>query len=85
MSREYPAFRYRKTDHHTVVVLNIDEDTKLGDDWLATLPEGFDVHQKMPTYPNVDLVVNPVDIEKLAAELDEKPRAKPGPKPKAKD
>ena len=78
----YPAFRFRGSNE-SVVVLNKEEDESLGDGWLDRLPEDFDIKAKMPTYRGVEFVVNPVDVEEIAKDLD-KPRNKPGPKPKAK-
>lgn len=86
MSNEYPAFRYRKTDHHTVVVLNKHEDESLASDWVDSIPEGFDLNQKMPTYRGLEFVVNPLNMAEIEASvIANEERRKPGPKPKPRD
>ena len=78
---EYPAWRFRAADHHTVVVLSKEEDESLEEGWLKAPPEGF-VCPNVPTYRGVEFVVNPIDVDKIEAVIKE--RQKPGPKPKAK-
>lgn len=77
MSNNYPAFRFGP-EGASVVVLSPEEDGMLDSTWSDQVPADFDP-VKAPTYPRVDLVVKPVDVEAIVQSV---VRRKPGPKPK---
>jgi hypothetical protein len=82
LSNNYPAWRF-SAQGQSVVVLSPEEDAMLGKDWSEKVPADFEP-AKHPTYRDVGLVEQPVDVEAIAEGVADAPvRRKPGPKPKA--
>ena len=70
-ANNYPAWRFGP-EGSSVVVLSPEEDSLLGSSWSDQVHEGFDP-KTAPTYPGVEFVPMPIDVDAIAEGTKRKP------------